>query len=767
MRVRGAVLHRLGRTIVAILVAAVLTFGAGASARAQTFPPATEIRIEGAQRIEPETVRTYLSIREGDPIDPEALDRSLKSLFATGLFADVTIRREGTAVVVRVVENPIINRIAFEGNSKLTTEALTNEVQLKPRKVFTRAQVQSDVQRIIDLYRRAGRFAATVEPKIIQLPQNRVDLVFEISEGSVTEIKKITFIGNKQFSDSELRGVIQTKESAWWRILSSSDSYDPDRLTFDRELLRRHYLANGYADFRVVSAVAELTPDYKGFFLTFTLEEGERYKFGKIEIESAMRDLKPEVLREYLTINDGDWYDAEAVDSTVTKMTDALGSAGYAFVEVRPQVKRNREAKTVDVTFSVQEGPRVYVDRINISGNVRTTDKVVRREMQLAEGDAFSTSKMRRSRQRIRNLGFFERVDINNVPGTAPDRTTVNVAVRERSTGEISFGAGYSSTSGILGDISLRERNLLGNGQDLKLRFALGQRETNVELSFTEPYFLDRQMSAGFDIFRTPRDLQRESSYDRDDLGFMLRSGYSILENLGQQVNYTLRQDEITNVSPTASLLIKEQAGVSTTSSVGQTLTYDRRDNRFDPREGYYTTLSNDVAGLGGSVHYLRSRLNGAYFIPLPGEIVGQINGTTGYIFGLQDEHVRITDKFFLGGANLRGFANAGVGPRDTATGDAVGGKWIYRGSTELTFPIGLPAELGIRGKVFADAGSLGDADSNIVSIIDTGALRASAGTGLNWASPFGPLSVDLGFPILRESFDRKELFRFNFGTRF
>lgn len=761
---RGAVLHHLGHKLAVALAALIVC---ATLAHAQNLPAASEIRIEGAQRIEPETVRSYLSIREGDPIDPEALDRSLKSLFATGLFADVTIRREGNAVVVRVVENPIINRIAFEGNSKLSTKTLNDEIQLKPRKVFTRAQVQSDVQRILDLYRRAGRFAATVEPKIIQLPQNRVDLVFEISEGSVTEIRKITFVGNRAFSDSELRGVIQTKESAWWRILSASDSYDPDRLTFDRELLRRHYLANGYADFRVVSAVAELTPDYKGFFLTFTFEEGDRYKFGKVNIESAMRDLKPEALREYVSIKDGDWYDAEAVDSTVTKMTDELGSLGYAFVEVRPQVRRNREAKTVDVTFTVQEGPRVYVDRINITGNLRTTDKVIRREMQLAEGDAFSTAKMRRSRQRIRNLGFFERVDLNNVPGAAADRTTVNVAVRERSTGEISFGAGYSSTSGILGDISLRERNLLGSGQDLKLRLAIGQRETNIEASFTEPYFLDRNMAAGFDVFRTTRDLRRESSYDRDDIGTTLRAGYGIVENLTQQINYTIRQDDITNVSPNASLLVREQEGTATTSSVGQSLTYDRRDNRFDPKEGYFGTYSSDVAGLGGSVHYLRNRLNGGYYVPLPGEFVGQINGTAGYVFGLAGDHVRITDKFFLGGANLRGFANAGAGPRDSVSGDAVGGKWIYRGSTEVTFPIGLPAELGVRGKLFADAGSLGDADSDIGNIIDTGTLRASIGTGLNWSSPFGPLSVDLGFPITRESFDKKELLRFNFGTRF
>ncbi|MFB3117577.1 MAG: outer membrane protein assembly factor BamA, partial [Myxococcota bacterium] len=423
-----------------------------------------QIRVEGAQRIEAETVRSYMPFRRGDAIDAAALDKALKSLFATGLFADVTLRQEGRAVVVRVVENPIINRLAFEGNARISDEILRDEVQLRERVVYTRSRVQSDVQRIIDLYRRSGRFAARVEPKVIQLGQNRVDLVFEVEEGKLTEIRKVAFIGNKRFSDSELSGIVQTQESAWYRFFLATDTYDPDRLTFDRELLRRHYLANGYADFRVVSAVAELTPNREGFFITFTVEEGERYKFGKIDVATALRDLNPDQLRQHLEVAAGDWYDADAVEKSVGNLADAAGSFGYAFVDVRPRVRRDRDTRSIDITFNIREGPRVFVERINITGNVRTEGEVLRREFQLIEGDAFNTAKLRRSRKRIRNLGFFEKVDINNVPGSAPDKTVINIAVREKSTGEISFGAGFSSTSGVLGDISVRERNLVGKG---------------------------------------------------------------------------------------------------------------------------------------------------------------------------------------------------------------------------------------------------------------------------------------------------------------
>ena len=727
---------------------------------------ATEIRVEGSQRIEPDTVRSYVPIHVGDPITAEAMDKALKKLFATGLFADVVVRQEGSAVVVRVVENPIINRIAFEGNKRITDQALRDEVKLRPRIVYTRSRVQTDVQRIIDLYRRQGRFSATVEPKVIQLPQNRVDLVFEIQEGSLTEVRRISFVGNKRFSDSRLREVIRTKESAWYRFLSSDDTYDPDRLTFDRELLRRFYLSHGYADFRVISDVAELTPDRKGFFITFTIEEGERYKFGKIDVVASLVDLSASQLKQHVTIEQGDWYNADKVEDVISKLTDVVGTLGYAFVEIRPQVKRNRTARTIDVTFRVQEGPRVYVERINITGNVRTIDPVIRREMTLVEGDAFNTAKLRRARRRIRNLGFFEKVEVNNVPGSTPDKTVINVKVTERSTGEVSFGAGYSSSVGVLGDISIRERNLLGRGQDLYLKTQLSAVSTQVDLKFTEPYFLDRPLRAGVDLFRTPRDLSKESSFDRKSTGGGFRLGYDISDSLSQSWRYHISNDVISNVKDTASLAVKEQEGSALKSEIGETLSYDTRDDRSEPKDGHIVRYSVDFAGLGGTVKYVRNELKATQYFPITENWTASVSAGGGYMFGLGQD-TRITDRFFLGGSSLRGFKNYGVGPRDIVTNDAVGGNWYYNGSVQASFPIGLPTEFGIRGRVFTDFGSSGNPDTTISTVSDAHSIRVSAGVGLSWKSPFGPVAIDMAKPVKKEGFDQTELVRFSFGTRF
>ncbi|HEX2116050.1 MAG TPA: outer membrane protein assembly factor BamA [Alphaproteobacteria bacterium] len=748
------------------LIALMLLATMCGAAFAQTGTVVQQIRVDGTQRIDPETVQSYMLIKPGDVADADRLDRSLKALFATGLFADVVLRQEGGTLVVRVVENPIINRIAFEGNRRINEEQLLTEVQLRPRVVYTRTKVQNDVKRILDLYRRSGRFAATVEPKVIQLPQNRVDLVFEISEGQVTGVERINFVGNQRFSDGRLREVIQTRESRWWRILSTDDTYDPDRISFDRELLRKFYLANGYADFRVVSAVAELTPDREGFYITFTIEEGERYKFRTIDVISRLRDLNVDELRRRLTTVSEDWYDADKVEQSINALTDAVGSLGYAFVDIRPRINRDRDAKTVDVTYEIQEGPRVYVERINITGNVRTLDKVIRREMRLAEGDAFNTAKLRRSRQRIRNLGFFERVEVTNVPGDAPDRTVVNIEVQERSTGEVSFGVGFSTADGALADISLRERNLLGRGQDLKLGLTVSQRRQEVDLSFTEPYFLDRNLSAGFDVFHITRDFQRESRFDQENVGFTLRTGYQITEPLRQTLRYTLREDTIENVSPDASRLIREQIGSTLSSIVGQELLYDQRDDRFDPTDGYYVRLINDFAGFGGDVTYLRNRFGAGGYYPIADEWVASLTGELGYIadFG---ESIRIQNRFFIGGETLRGFASAGIGPRDITTGDALGGREYAIGTAQLTFPSGLPKELGIRANVFSDFGMLRDPDTTGPEVVDVDTIRVSLGVGAVWRSPFGPIRVSLATPVRKEPFDETELFRFSFGSRF
>jgi len=737
-----------------------------AEAQAQQRPTIRQIDVEGTQRIDPDTVRSYILLKPGDQATDEQLDRSLKALFATGLFADVTLRMEADRLNVRVVENPIINRIAFEGNRKLNDQTLNSEVQLRPRVVYTRAKVQNDVKRILDLYRRSGRFAATVEPKVIQLPQNRVDLVFEITEGSVTGVERIAFVGNRRFSDGTLREVIRTTESRWWRILSTDDNYDPDRVSFDRELLRKYYLANGYADFRVVSAVAELTPDRNGFYISFTLDEGERYKFGKIDVISQLKDVKPEDLIGGVTTEEGDWYNADEVEKTVNALTNAVGSRGYAFVEVRPRISRDREAKTVSVTYEAQEGPRVYIDRINISGNVRTLDKVIRREFLLVEGDAFNTAKMRRSRQRLQNLGFFERVDVTNVPGETPDRTAINVEVREKSTGELSLGVGYSTSDGALGDVSIRERNLLGRGQDLRLGFLISQRRQEIDLSFTEPYFLDRNLAAGFDIFNRTRDLQRISGYDEKSTGFTLRAGYQLTEPLRHTVRYTLRNDEIENVADGASRFVREQQGETLTSLIGQDFTFDRRDDRFDPTDGYFVRLSQDYAGIGGDVTFLRHKVTGGTYYTIVDEWVAGLTGEAGFIetFGVMS---RIQHRFFLGGDSLRGFATGGVGPRDGPDGASLGGREVYNGSAEISFPTGLPKEIGIRGAFFSDFGTLTDSGESGTEVLDKDSIRVSAGMGFLWRSPFGPVKMSFAKAVRKEDFDKTELFRFSFGSRF
>jgi outer membrane protein insertion porin family len=729
------------------------------------LPVVEEIVVEGTQRIEPETVRSYMLIKEGDPLDPDRVNQSLKGLYSTGLFADVLLRREGNVLFVTVTENPIINRIAFEGDKNLEEEILRNEVQLRPRIVYTRSRVQADVKRVLDLYRRTGRFAATVEPKVVQLPQNRVDLIFEIDEGPSTGIRRISFIGNREFSDRALREIIQTAETRWYRFLSSDDTYDPDRLTFDRELLRRHYLRNGYADFRVVSAVAELTPDRKDFFITFTIEEGDRYTFNNLTIESKIKDVKPEAIQPVVEIEKDDWYDSKAVDDTVLALSNAVGDLGFAFVAVLPNVKRDRKSKKIDIHFVVQEGPRVFIERIDIGGNVRTLDKVIRREFRVVEGDAFNSTKLRRSRTRIQNLGYFSRVDINNIPGSKADKTIVKVDVAEQSTGELNVGAGFSSQNGPLVDLSIRERNLLGKGQDIRVSITLAAKSQNFDVGFTEPYFLDKHLSFGLDGFHTASSNVGE--FESISTGTGVRLGYGLAKNWRQRIRYTFRRDEITDVENEASIFIRREEGADFVSSVGQDLTYDRRNSSIEPTEGFIIRLSNDVAGLGGDIAFLKSRLNGAAYYGIATDWVLSTRANAGYVFGLGDDDVRINDRFFLGGDKLRGFDNGGVGPRDIKTDDALGGKLVYSGTVEMSFPLGLSKQFGVNGAVFTDAGSLTDLDFDDPVIEDTASIRWSVGFGIAWRSPFGPVRLDFAVPILKESFDVTENIRFNFGTRF
>ncbi|OUR77101.1 outer membrane protein assembly factor BamA [Alphaproteobacteria bacterium 46_93_T64] len=736
-------------------------------AYAQASSTITEIQVDGNRRIEAATVQSYLLFSVGSPYNRSRVDKSLKALFNTGLFADVSIRRDGSTVIIAVVENPIINRLAFEGNLRIEDGILNAEVQLRPRVVYTRARVQNDVQRIITVYRRSGRFAAVVEPKVIQLPSNRVDLVFEINEGEETGIRKIRFIGNKKFSDDRLLGQISTTETRWYNLLSDDDTYDPDRLTYDRELLRKYYLSKGYADFRVVSAIAELTPDRDGFFISFAVDEGKQYTFGEIDVESEIKDLQPEAVRALLTTFEGETYDATAIEETIQILTFELGRLGYAFVNVRPMVKRDKETLTISINYQIKKSPRVYVERINITGNVRTLDHVIRREFRLVEGDAFNTALLRRTKSRIRGMNFFEKVEITQDEGSSPDKTIVNVDVQEKSTGELSVGAGFSTQDSVSADLQIRERNLLGKGQDLRFKISLGADTQQIDLGFTEPYFLDKNLRAGFDIFSLRDDRQDESGYDLERLGFKLRTGFPITENVSASINYSLINENVSDVNPGASQVIIDAEGELLTSAVGYKVSFNHLDDSLLPTEGYKYTFGQTYSGLGGDVYSISSNADYIHFFPLlDDDVVLSLGGDVGYIFGL-GEDVRLSQRFNLGGNSFRGFEKSGIGPRDTDSGDALGGNAYIVGKAEVRFPMGFPDEFGLIGRSYVNVGTLTGIDENDPDIVDSSGIRASAGVGVNWTSPFGPLQVNVSYPFIKEDHDKDEVFQIEFGTRF
>ena len=725
------------------------------------------IRIEGNQRVEPNTIRTYLGLSEGSRFDPVAIDKGLKSLFATGFFADVKLLREGNDLVVRVTENPSINKVVFEGNQRIETKDLEKELELKPRSIYTRAKVQSDVRRILDIYRRSGRYTATVEPKLIQREQNRVDLVYEITEGAVARVVKISFIGNNVFSTTELQGVIRTAEERWWRFLNDNDKYDPDRLEFDKELLRRYYTSQGYADFQVKSAHAELAPNKDAFYVTFVLDEGPKYTLSSVDVKSELKGAENPDFSKVLTTRAGQDYDGGKVEESVDALTKELGNRGYAFVDISPKLVRDKDKDTIALTYDIKPGPRVYIERINITGNVRTLDEVIRREFRLTEGDPYNAAKLARTEQRLNNLGYFEKVKITTEKGSAPDRTVVNVDVKEKSTGEINLGAGFSTTDGPLADVGFKETNLLGRGQEIKANVVYAKLRKQAEFGFTEPYFLDRELSAGFDIYRTVLNYQDQSSYDLTSNGITLRMGYNLREKLTHSFYYSLRDNDISNVQPTASVYIQDQEGRFINSAVGHALIWDDRNNKFDPTNGFYLKVSQEFAGLGGDSKYLKHELRTTYYIPEAKNWTFSLGGGAGYLLGLQGEPIRIGDRFFVGGDLIRGFANAGVGPHDTSTRDSLGGNAYYLASLEQRFPLGLPDELGLLGAAFLDAGSLWKIDETGPNIGDSSAPRVSAGFGIAWSSPFGPVRIDLAKPIRKEKFDDTELLRFSFGTRF
>lgn len=734
----------------------------------------SSIVVEGNRRVEADTIRSYFKAGPDGRLDQGRVDDGLKALIETGLFQDVRVNQAGGRLVVSVVENPVINRVAFEGNKKIKDEQLTAEVQSKPRGTLSRPMVQADALRITEIYRRAGRYDVRVDPQMIDQPNGRVDLVFVITEGEKTGVKSVEFIGNQAFSSYRLKDVIKTHESNLLSFLSSGDLYDPDRVEADRDLIRRYYLKHGYADVQVVAALTEYDPAKKGFLVTFKIEEGQQYRVGSIDFRSTIGTLDGNSLRSFSRLSVGSLYNAEALEKSVEEMQVETSRRGYAFAVVRPRGERNFEQHTVSITYAIDEGPRTYIERIDVRGNTRTRDYVIRREFDISEGDAYNRALVDRAERRLKNLDFFKSVKITTEPGSSSDRVIVVVALEEKSTGDFSISGGYSTTDGALAEVSVSERNFLGRGLYARAAVQYGQYARGYSLSFVEPYLLDYRVALGLDFFSREQLANSYISYNTKTFGFSPRLGFQLREDLSLQLRYSAYRQEISlpsnlqncnNIagpsfypSPAfmagsgnqaalvaqygslgcysdgeASLPIrKELAGGPTwTSMVGYTLTYNTLDNNKNPTDGLLIDWKQDFAGVGGDVSYLKSTFDAKYYAPLVSDIVGIIHLQGGIMNKVGSKDLRMLDQFQMGPNLVRGFQPNGIGPRDITniylggTGDALGGTQYWGASAELQMPFWfLPKEVGLKGAVYADAGQL-SGYKGPTSWIQTGEVNA------------------------------------------
>ncbi|MGX9393526.1 outer membrane protein assembly factor BamA [Nitrobacteraceae bacterium UC4446_H13] len=781
--------------MIAMPVAATMgTVVVSSAAVAQT---ASSITVQGNQRVEAATVRSYFKTGASGRLDQAAIDDGLKALIETGLFQDVKINHAGGRLVVSVVENPVINRVAFEGNKKVKDEQLSAEIQSKSRGTLSRPMVQADALRITEIYRRSGRYDVRVDPEMIQQPNNRVDLIFVITEGDKTGVKSVEFVGNHAFSSYRLKDVIKTHESNWLSFLSSGDVYDPDRVEADRDLIRRFYLKNGYADVQVVAALTEYDPAKKGFLVTFKIEEGQQYRVGSVNFQSTIPTLKGDSLRSWSRVNVGGVYNAEALEKSVEEMQVETSRRGYAFAVVRPRGERNFEAHTVAITFAIDEGPRTYIERIDVRGNTRTRDYVIRREFDISEGDAYNRALVDRAERRLKNLDFFKSVKITTEPGSSSDRVIVVVSLEEKSTGDFSVSGGYSTTDGALGEVSIAERNFLGRGLFAKASVQYGQYARGYSLSFVEPYLLDYRVALGLDVYQRTQLPNQYIQYGTKTLGFSPRLGFQLREDLSLQLRYSLYQQEITlpdslldpsTTTISLPVLMELSEGAKLTSMVGYTLTYNTLDNNKNPTDGLLIDWKQDFAGVGGDVSYFKSTIDAKYYTPLVSDIVGIIRLQGGILNKVGNNEIRMLDHFQMGPNLVRGFAPNGIGARDISLwntygyGDALGGTQYWGASVELQMPFWfLPKEVGLKGAIYADAGQLSGYKgppypgvgvppglaARTFTPFDDEVVRSSVGVGLIWQSPFGPLRFDYAVPLTKGKYDRVQEFRFGGGTTF
>ena len=736
----------------------------------------SDIKIINNDRIDSSIIKNYLTLKKASKYSPKEANNSIKNLYSTGLFERVDIDFNNGILTVKVVENPLITEIAFDGNKKIDDTILSSEITTTKRSVFNKNKINSDVKRILDLYRRTGRFLATVEPKIIEEENNRIKIVFEINEGKPAKIRKINIIGAKAFNIEDLKDELRSREAKILRF-GSSEIYDPVKVEFDKELLRRFYYSKGYPNFEVLSSVGELDRSSKWFDITFLIDEGEKYNFGEIEITNNIKKVNEDKLYKLLKTKKGKTFDANLINTTIDNLTNELAKEGFAFVNIRPLTNENKEAKTIDIDFVIDESPRIYVGDIKIIGNTRTYDSIIRREMRLEEGDPFSISKFERSVQRIKNLGYFDKVDVQRVKGKVPNQLDIIIDVAEKKTGEFQFGIGYSTVDGANINAGIKETNLLGKGQTLSLNVLYSKYTKDISISYGKPYFLDRDLYAGFNLFYRNDEDEYSIDYKETSYGGGVNANYSITEYLDQRVYYSLYKQKITDVGSDYVGIISEQDSI--TSAIGQTLYYDRKDSRFDPTKGFSLSLGLEYAGIGGDKKYIKSTTQANVYIPiLPSIITLRIGGSAGVIEGTQGDLIDPVDAFYLGGNHFKGFKYGGVGPRaknlingSPIDGNAVGGKRYYVADAELKFLLGLPKEYGIYGSLFINAGTLTGIDNsptlNKDRIVDSGTIRSAYGFSLSWRSPMGPLSFDFSKVLKKEYYDESQNFTFSFGSSF
>lgn len=734
-----------------------------------------QIVIEGNQRLDEETIRSYLTVEEGTTVDAGDINESLRALNDSGVFNEVALEPRDGVLVVRVVERPFISEVLYEGNQSIADDLISPVVQSRSRTVFSPALVEEDALRIVEAYSRSGRLGATVVPKVIEREENRVDVVFEIDEGTITRIRKISFIGNKVFSDSRLRGVVESRQAAWFRIFATTDRFDQGRVEVDKEALSRYYTGRGYADFRVLSAVPSLSEFGSGFVITFTVDEGPRYEFGKVQVVSDVPSSDPAELEDLLVSESGDIYDSLVVERTVVAMIDRLEKGGALFLTVEEEVRKDSEARTVDVTYRILRTVARYVERIEIEGNVRTLDSVIRREFNFVEGDPLSAAKLADSRRRVRRLGFFDQVEMRVEPTEEEDQVLVRTTVQERSTGSLSFGAGYSSSSNAVFNVSLSEANLLGKGQRLRFLYETSESGNLYDIGFTEPRLFGANRAGGFDFYREEED-SSNSDYDLTKTGFTPRLTMPVTDNATLLTRYTFERRALDDGSSDISPLLESTPGAKSRSTLGYRLTWDQRDDPILPGRGWLLSMEQDLSGLGGDVQLVDVEFSGRYFSPLDRDekITGVLTGRLGAVTALGEYELEAADRFFLGGSRIRGFANQGLGPRDPATEEALGGKYyaLISGQVLSSFPF--PEETGIRTGIFLDFGTLYGLDettyrANSVDYVvdDDPHPRASTGVLFSWFSPAGPMQFIFSRALLSEDEDRTESFRFTIGTPF